>query len=209
METNSKYRKSTFYRLRGGYIVQLDFTAIRGEAVDRPTMALTGTDSIKAPVEQKTAYRATETPTAGRLVNLYIQEQAEHERTLRVYRDYQKNIKESEKLRTDILRGSKAGEPPISLLLKASECISLMTGDTVFYNQFEGNIKSIYGAGLLEPEPLKKELGEVQERLQNLQKALERNTEPEDSKRRIKGAIEAHISRANQLQTLLQKEPQL
>lgn len=161
-------------------------------------------DSKEVPVEpktpQKAPQRATEgTETAGRLLAQYRQEKAEHERTLEVYREYQKNIRESGSLRTDILKGAKAGEPPVALLLKAVKCISLMTGDTVFYSQLEGDIKSIYGAGLLEPEPLKIEIQETRERLQRLQKALERDTEPADSKQRIERAIQAHKDRISQL----------
>ena len=194
--------------------MQLDFTAIRGNLAEKPlespVAAFVERDSKEVPVEpktpQKAPQRATEgTETAGRLLAQYRQEKAEHERTLEVYREYQKNIRESGSLRTDILKGAKAGEPPVALLLKAVKCISLMTGDTVFYSQLEGDIKSIYGAGLLEPEPLELELKGVQERLQNLQKALERDTEPADSKQRIERAIQAHKDRISQLQGLIEE----
>jgi len=194
--------------------MQLDFTAIRGNLAEKPlespVAAFVELDSKEVPVEhktpQKSPQRATEgTETAGRLLAQYRQEKAEHERTLEVYREYQKNIRESGSLRTDILKGAKAGEPPVALLLKAVKCISLMTGDTVFYSQLEGDIKSIYGAGLLEPEPLKIEIQETQERLQRLQKALERDTEPADSKQRIERAIQAHKDRISQLQGLIEE----
>ncbi len=194
--------------------MQLDFTAIRGNLAEKPlespVAAFVELDSKEVPVEhktpQKSPQRATEgTETAGRLLAQYRQEKAEHERTLEVYREYQKNIRESGGLRTDILKGAKAGEPPVALLLKAVKCISLMTGDTVFYSQLEGDIKSIYGAGLLEPEPLKIEIQETQERLQRLQKALERDTEPADSKQRIERAIQAHKDRISQLQGLIEE----
>ena len=194
--------------------MQLDFTAIRGNLAEKPlespVAAFVELDSKEVPVEHKTpqkaSQRATEgTETAGRLLAQYRQEKAEHERTLEVYREYQKNIRESGSLRTDILKGAKAGEPPVALLLKAVKCISLMTGDTVFYSQLEGDIKSIYGAGLLEPEPLKIEIQETRERLQRLQKALERDTEPADSKQRIERAIQAHKDRISQLQGLIKE----
>ena len=99
----------------------------------------------------------------------------------------------------------RAGEDIYSLFLKAEKAISLMTSNTVFYSQLEGDIKSIYGAGLLEPEPLKIEIQETQERLQRLQKALERDTEPADSKQRIERAIQAHKDRISQLQGLIKE----
>ncbi len=194
--------------------MQLDFTAIRGNLAEKPleapVTAFNRKDSIEVPTgaksPQKALQRATEgEEKAGRLIAQYKQEQAEHERTLAIYREYQHNIKESGSLRTAILKGAKAGEPPVALLLKAVKCISLMTGDTVFYSQLEGDIKSIYGAGLLEPEPLKIEIQETQERLQKLQKALERDTETADSKERIKRAIEAHKARISQLQGLIEE----
>ena len=194
--------------------MQLDFTAIRGDLAEKPleapVTAFNRKDSIEVPTgaksPQKALQRATEgEEKAGRLIAQYKQEQAEHERTLAIYREYQHNIKESGSLRTAILKGAKAGEPPVALLLKAVKCISLMTGDTVFYSQLEGDIKSIYGAGLLEPEPLKIEIQETQERLQKLQKALERDTETADSKERIKRAIEAHKARISQLQGLIEE----
>ncbi len=193
--------------------MKLDFTAIRGNLAEKPTesptAAFNGLDCIEAlePVKpaQKAPERATEgTEQAGRLLAQYKQEQAEHERTLAIYREYQHNIKESGSLRTAILKGAKVGEPPVALLLKAVKCISLMTGDTVFYSQLEGDIVSIYGAGLLEPEPLELELKGVQERLQNLQKALERDTEPADSKQRIERAIQAHRDRETQLKSMIE-----
>lgn len=194
--------------------MQLDFTAIRGNLAEKPleapVIAFNEKDSREVPTgaksPQKAPQRATEgEEKAGRLIAQYKQEQAEHERTLAIYREYQHNIKESGSLRTDILKGANAGEPPVALLLKAVKCISLMTGDTVFYSQLEGDIKSIYGAGLLEQEPLELEIQETQERLQRLQKALERDTETADSKERIKRAIEAHKARISQLQGLIEE----
>lgn len=189
--------------------MQLDFRAIRGDPTEKPlespTTALNGLDDIKPLEPVKTAQKAPErTEQAGRLLTQYEQEQAEHERILAVYKEYQHNIKESGDLRTAILKGAKVGEPPVALLLKAVKCISLMTGDTVFYSQLEGDIVSMYGAGLLEPEPLELELKGVQERLQNLQKALDRNTEPADSKQRIERAIQAHRARETQLKGMIE-----
>ena len=46
-----------------------------------------------------------------------------------------------------------------SLFLKAVKAISLMTSNTVFYSQLEGDIRAIYGHGLLDPLPL--QIGEL------------------------------------------------
>ena len=202
--------------------MQLDFTAIRADPIERktetapdalesPTAAFNGLDLIKLPEPPKKLSEGkiklnTEGEQAGRLAIQYQLEQAERDHTREVYRQYQRNIKNSGGLRTEILKGAKAGEPLVALLLKAVKCISLMTSDTVFYTQLERDIKNIYGAGLLEREPLEIELKEVQQRLQRLEQALQRNTEPTDSKQRIERAIQAHRKRISQLQGLIETE---
>lgn len=194
--------------------MKLDFTAIRGTTADKPTDSPVTTferlEGIEMPIEVKASKNGKNQPSdgAGRLVSAYQKERADHERILQVCKDYQHNTREAEGLTTAILKGARAGEPPVTLLLKAVKCIGLMTGETVTYSQLEEDIKSVYGVGLLEPEPLRMELEEVKGRLQKLQNALERDTEPEDSKKRIQAAIEAHKARANQLEKLLQRETQ-
>lgn len=194
--------------------MKLDFTAIRGTTADKPMNSPVVTferlKGIEMPIEVKTSKNGKNQPSdgAGRLVSAYQKEQADHERILQVCKDYQHNTREAEGLTTAILKGARAGEPPVTLLLKAVKCIGLMTGETVTYSQLEEDIKSVYGVGLLEPEPLRMELEEVKGRLQKLQNALERDTEPEDSKKRIQAAIESHKARANQLEKLLQRETQ-
>ena len=133
-------------------------------------------------------------------------EQADNTRTAEVYKQYQQNIARSGQLRTNIIKGIKAGESPYKLLLKAVECISLMTGDSLLLTATREDIKSIYGVGLLEAEPLKIELEEVQKRLAKLEQAVTREGEPEDSRQRIQNAIKAHYARADQLQELLTAE---
>lgn len=57
-----------------------------------------------------------------------------------LYFEMADNIKESEKLRSRITKDIKAARPKEDILLMAIECIGLMTGDKVFYNQ---NIKEL------------------------------------------------------------------
>lgn len=130
---------------------------------------------------------------------------ADRERALAVYREYQSNTKVSSQLQTDILKGAKRGEDIYSLFLKAVQAISLMTSNTVFYNQLNDDIRAIYGAGLSEPQPLKLELEEVQTRLEKLREASKRETEPADSLQRIEKAIQAHEQRATQLREMIAK----
>lgn len=79
-----------------------------------------------------------------------------------------------------------------------------MTSNTVFYNQLEGDIKAIYGQGLLDPLPLQIELQQVQERLTRLREAEGRELEA-DSRERIKRAVKAHENRIAELEALIVK----
>lgn len=126
------------------------------------------------------------------------------DRSLAICREYQQNIKTSSQLQTEILKGARAGEDIYSLFLKACKAISLMTSNTVFYSQLEGDIRAIYGQGLLDPLPLQIELQQVQERLKRLREAEERELEA-DSRERIKRAVQAHENRIAELEALIAK----
>lgn len=121
--------------------MELDFSKLLGDAQKRPERTFDDSSDEKHYKEGKSVYRANTGDTGGLLAVQYIQEQEEREKILQVYQEYQSNIKKSEELRAEILSGVKNGEPPADLLLKACKCISLMTGDTLFYNQIERNIE--------------------------------------------------------------------
>ena len=127
------------------------------------------------------------------------------DRSLAICKEYQQNIKTSSQLQTEILKGAKAGESVYSLLLKACKAISLMTSNSVFYSQLEGDIRAIYGQGLLDPLPLQIELQETQERLTRLREALSREIEP-DAKDRIQRAVKAHEAKIADLESLIQRD---
>ena len=167
--------------------MDLDFSAIR-EAAERP----------KAPAPRGSSENTIQT---AQLVNAYKQEQVEHERCISIFKGYQKNIKASEEMQAEILKAVKAGESPTALFLKAAKCISLMTSNEVFYEQIECDILSIYGSGLLEPDSVQLELERVNERLEKLESARDRETG--DNKRRIESAIKIHRIRAAELENLL------
>ena len=127
------------------------------------------------------------------------------DRSLAICREYQQNIKTSSQLQTDILKGARAGEDIYSLFLKACKAISLMTSNSLFYSQLEGDIRAIYGAGLQEAPALQIELQQVQERYKKLLEALER--EPDgDSRERIKRAVTAHENRIKEIEAQIGKE---
>lgn len=112
----------------------------------------------------------------------------ERERLRKAYNTYHENIRRAGSLRSDILKGMKRGEEPLDLLLKAVECISLMTGDTAIYSQSKADILAIYGYGLGYKAPLHIKLQETRERLEKLESA---EVAPEEAQR-INNAIREH-----------------
>lgn len=124
--------------------------------------------------------------------------EALNERLAAGYKEQQENIRRAKQLRADINKGVQAGEPIYKLLLTAIECISLMTGEKLFYDMNKNNLQTIYGI-LGEPEAIELERQEVQERLNKLNAAYERE-EATDAKQRIKNAIKAHQDKLNKLQ---------
>lgn len=93
--------------------MELDFTAIKT-------------------IKQEAAKRDF-TPAKG--AHSLEKQKRERERYTAACTEYQENIKRSEELRAEILKGIRSGEDLEKLLINSLKCISLMTGDTVIYNQ--------------------------------------------------------------------------
>jgi len=189
--------------------MELDFTRLNSLAFiapKKPSETQKGEGEYKTPIEAK---KPLETLTEGLEGINKLQREADRkkqdiDRSLAICREYQQNIKTSSQLQTEILKGVRAGEDIYSLFLKAVKAISLMTSNTIFYSQIEGDIRAIYGQGLLEPLPLQIELQQVQERLKRLREAEERELEA-DSRERIKRAVTAHENRIAELEALIAK----
>ena len=171
-----------------------------------PTDELLGAEEYKPSAEQENALKRQLEGLQG-LQRKADQNKAEKDRNLEVYRTYQENIKRSEQLQTDILKGARAGEDIYSLFLKAVQAISCMTSNNAFYSQIEEDIKTIYGRGLQEPAPLLLEIQQAQTRLDKLREAEQRETEP-DSLQRIQSAIKAHESKIAELKALITGTPE-
>lgn len=174
------------------------------QAPESPAETQTASGEYKTLTEPK---KPLETLTEG-LHKLQRQADAKKQdinRSLAIYREYQQNIKTSSQLQTEILKGAKAGESIYSLFLKAVKAISLMTSNNGFYSQLEGDIRAIYGQGLLDPLPLQIELQQTQERLTKLREAEQRELDG-DSKERIKRAIKAHETKIADLESLIKRE---
>lgn len=177
--------------------VKLDFSGLFSDDLEAP----------ERPAERQDPIEQTGSIEREQAVQLSIQAaraKEDHERNIEMYGTYQRNIKASSQLQTEILKGLKAGEDVYTLFLKAAKAISLMTSTDLFYTQTEEDLKAIYGVGLQEKPPLQIELDSVQKRLQKLREAEKRENDS-DSKNRIRGAIKAHEARATELQAMIDK----
>lgn len=58
------------------------------------------------------------------------------------YNEIGENIKKSERLRAELTKGIKNNEPVDDLLIVSLKCISLMTGDEVWYKQNKATLES-------------------------------------------------------------------
>lgn len=151
--------------------------------------------------------KGVETELEGSLGVKRLQREADRrkdeiERNLEISKTYQENSKASSQLQTEIIKGAAAGEDCYSLLLKACQAISLMTGNRLFYQQIFADILAIYGEGLGEEKPLQMQLVGAQERLRKLESAHDRET-TQDSKARIAKAIAAHRTLVAELERTL------
>lgn len=167
-------------------------------------------ESVKIPIEEKTSPEQAnlsphEEPVWDMTLTRLDRVKKDHQHSLEMYKDYQNKIRQAGQLQTELTKGVRTGEPAYTLLLKAIKAISLMTGNKTFYSQIYKDIKAVYGEGLKEKIPIEWELDEVEKRLANMKKAIERETTEADSKERIKKAIEAHEKREHELLELLEK----
>lgn len=177
--------------------------------VDTPESPKTGNneiDSMEIPLDALNGLKnENREPVDGIALIKLRRQQEDHKQIQEAYKAYQDNIKRSGDLRAEILRGIKSGESTPTLLLKAVECISNMTGDKLFYTQAEKDIKAIYGEAFLSGESLELELVEVEERISMLKKADKREDIDEGDKERITIAIKSHEKRQETIKALIER----
>lgn len=183
--------------------LNLDFSGLDSIALKQAQKDFTEPAAGAAGEPAQRASEAPESPQSDLATIKLQRDKEDHQKNLEVYREYQDNIRRSGQLRSELLKGVKAGEAPQSLLLKAVECISCMTGDTLFYNQMKSDLKAIYGEGFLDEIPLEWELEEVRKRTEKLQEALHREGTDTASREQIQRAIEAHRRKERELEELI------
>lgn len=186
--------------------MELDFSPLENITAYSPVKAIKRADPYIDNQSKENALKRPSEPKNGiaEIWEVKLNKQQENNaKTAEMYRFYQENISRSQTMTAELLKGVHAGEDSHLLLLKATKIISMMTGNNLIYEQLEADLKSIYGAGLLEPYPLELELKQIQGRLEKLQEAEQREGEPEASKQRIRNAITAHEKRGADIRELL------
>lgn len=165
-------------------IILKDFTVITEEVSTPFTADFTGLQSLRAVKEKRK------------------REIGDRQYYAEVCQTYQNNIKETNQIQTDIIKGLQAGADLPGLLLKACEAISKTTGNTLFYEKVEAELLSIYGIALHNVEPLQIELEHIQNRLNRLQVAVSLDCNQEH-RQNIQQAIDRHKAREQEIITLL------
>lgn len=153
------------------------------------------------PGRKNTPQTATEPEREEQSVSLFREAQKEKElgeMTSRICREYQANIRASDDLQAQILKGIKAGEDSYHLFLKAAKAISLMTSNPQFYSQVERDYRHLHGEIFHQREPLEDMLKETEERLAHLLKVAEAETDI-FARDRLNRSITAHQERIEDL----------
>lgn len=154
---------------------------------------------IPAPEEKRPESPANALSVATAKLNI----EKENQRKLNeMYGEYRQNREKASQYIPQILKGARSGISPAQLLLTACKCISAMTGEKVFYEQIEGDLKAVYGLALMDLGALDLEQEAVSERLEKLQEAQKRKDLSPDEKKRIDSAIKAHKDRLEAMGTL-------
>lgn len=182
------------------------FSADTSAQTGRETSGETGAREYRNTSEEKSPAEGSSEALRGQQAKgLYVERQRElslEQRMSEVCREYQANIKASDSLQADILKGLKVGEDPLRLLLQATEAISLMTGNRQFFRQVSDDVREIYGNGFGCTVPLKDELEMTRQRLGRLLEAQHR--EPFQGEGwNVAAAIKAHRRKIEELENRL------
>ena len=121
------------------------------------------------------------------------QQKAENVRqqALEVYAHYQDNIRQTEQLSTEILKGLQSGEPLAKMFLKAVRALSLCTNNKLEYDIVEDTLLTVYVLAFRDDEVTEISAEKISNRLNRLNVALN-SVDSESERCIIKQAIQAH-----------------
>ena len=129
--------------------MELDFNILESigstppQEVEQPTIrkAQIIKPATEEPEQYSISYKPAKAARKSNSVQRKLDEKAEYRQALM---EIAANIRESETLRTEILKGVQQGEELYTLLEKAVKCIGLMTGDGVFAPQVLKEMQNTY-----------------------------------------------------------------
>lgn len=190
--------------------MDLDFTKLDSigtspyKALETPFQYEAENLTMKVIKPSETSSNGSEKGCDDGLINVLEDEIKRREKTRQAYKHYQQNIRRAGTLRGEILKGIQSGEAPLELLLKALECIYLMTDDSAGLQQSREDLITVYGYGLGEQAPLKVRLAETKDRLTRLTRPeLEEQLTPAE-REHLQTAIKAHRSAVDRIEKLLE-----
>lgn len=108
-----------------------------------------------------------------------------------------------QKLREKIRDEVTLGNNPYQILIDVAEEISNITGEDNFGIEIREKISSLYAYALNEPQAIQIELADVKTRREKIKSAYEVGDFDEDTKRRIKFALDRHDAEIKTLEERL------
>lgn len=127
-------------------------------------------------------------------------QQQEKQQAFEVYKKYQENIRKTESISTDILKGLQRGESLATLFLQAVRAYTLCTGNKAEYDIIADTLQTVYGKALHDAGAVELTADAIRNRLEHLQAAYSKATHSNE-KSRLEQAINAH---KRELASLLQ-----
>lgn len=183
--------------------MEIDFSvldSLKSDALKCPTSEDNSSAQPSTPKEKENQPQGEYEGESGSCFHKLNQLKQTNEKIAELYRQEQEKIKKAGKLIPEITKGIMAADNPLTLLLKAIECIGTMTGNKAFYDQSLQDIKTVYGIGLHDPRAIEIEMQEIDSRLSKLWEAI--NTATPEEQKSIERAIQAHEQRIEYLKEL-------
>lgn len=157
--------------------MSIDFSGLDNIRAERPKMdarEVFGVEEGSNPIEEEEEPKGEEpAPENGSGFGILEAYREEMDRAKDVYKAQGAASSKCAELRTEIVKDIRGGKEPEGVLLKAIECISLITGDTAFREEARRDIVNVYGWGLDKAAPLRQEREEIRGRLKRLNAAVE------------------------------------
>lgn len=182
--------------------VELDFSGIYGLAGRSGGTGTKESSEAKNEPQEEAVEATVEAPTSetsGTAMAKLSKEKEDRKRVADLASHYQKNASKAEATKKKLWDGLKAGKPAEDLLLTAVKCISELTDDKPFLNQFELSYMAIHADGLGEQEAIMHQIKEVDKRLKRLTASSKKEDLTQEAKAQIESAIEAHTKEKQRL----------